>query len=97
MPRWAQTFRCRQVEPRCNLEKRRLIARREQVRTATLMQQTLSQKLKWFLRDYQEETNKGKSRTELLKEVYLDWMYQEHWRQPGMHSTTLASALLPDF
>ena len=71
LPRWVQTFRCRRVDPRCSMEKRRLIAGREQARTATVMQQTLSQKLSWFLRDYNEESNKGKSRTELLREVYL--------------------------
>ena len=35
------------------------------------MQQTLSQKLTWFMRDHEEVSNQRKTRTELLRDVYM--------------------------
>ena len=72
VPRWMTFFRCRRVNPSVPLDKRQLIAGREQARTSTVMQQSLSQKLAWFLKEAKEaDPTTMPSKAGLLQKVYL--------------------------
>ena len=55
------------------MDKRQIIAGRQQARTGTVMQQSLSQKVEWFLRELQEATAAGGgvvTKSALLQKVY---------------------------
>ena len=70
LPRWVVFFRCRRVHPDTKLDRRQLIAGREQARSSTVMQQSLSQKLAWFIKE-QQAADSNTTRTALLQKVYL--------------------------
>ena len=71
LPRWVTVFRCRRVKSYTRLDKRQVIAGRQQARSSTVMHQTLSQKLQWFLREVETTDEKVDSRASLLQKVYL--------------------------
>ena len=72
LPKWMTTFRCKRINPDTKLDRRQLIAGRQQARTTTVMQQSLSQKVMWFLREVKESDPAAlPSKAALLQKVYL--------------------------
>ena len=72
VPGWMTFFPGRRPSPSVPLYKHQLVAGREQARTSTIMQQSLSQNLVWFLKEAKEANpTTMPSKTGLLHKVYL--------------------------